>query len=221
MATTAKPTAQKPQDPTVPKKSNKKLFLIIGGVLVLALAGGGGWYFTKGKDHEAHVEEVKVVPPKPPIFSALEPFTVNLQSENSDQYLQMGISMKMFDPEVEAKIKLNLPEIRSKILQLLTTKSASELLTAEGKSKLVKEIVTMSNAVIGIYETPAPAKVAPMPSQTPVTSPAGTPGGEASHADSAEAAHATEPALAPNPAAHKPVEKKGIVDVLFTSFIIQ
>lgn len=218
MATNAKTAPQKPDDPTVPKNSKKKLFVIIGVVIAIAIAGGAGWYFAKGKNHDSHIEEIKVIPPKVPIFSPLEPFTVNLKSETSDQYLQIGISMKMFDPEIESKIKLNLPEIRSRILQLLTTKSASELLTAEGKNKLVKEIISLSNAVIGIYEVPA--KV-PAPVQLPATHQAETPGTEAPHDNTGEETHAPAQIAAPAPMPHAPVEKKGIVDVLFTSFIIQ
>lgn len=208
MAQNIKPAAQKPEDPTVPKKSSKKLVLGAVAALVLIIAAGAGWYFTKGKDDTHHVEEVKVAPPKTPIFVALEPFTVNLQRESSDQYLQMGITMKMFEIDIETKIKANLPEIRSKILQLLTTKTATELLTAEGKTQLVKEILTMSNAVIGIVNSPAP-----IPAALAGVAPA------AEHGAAAQPASATVAASAP--VAAKPVEPKGIIDVLFTSFIIQ
>lgn len=207
MAQNIKPAAQKPEDPTVQKKSSKKLVLGAVAALVLVIAAGAGWYFTKGKDDAHQVEEVKVAPPKTPIFVALEPFTVNLQRETSDQYLQMGITMKIFEVDIETKIKANLPEIRSKILQLLTTKTATELLTAEGKTQLVKEILALSNAVIGIVNTPAPIPA------TLAVAPA---------AEQAAAAQPTPAAVAASaPVAAKPVGPKGIVDVLFTSFIIQ
>lgn len=214
MAQNIKPAAQKPEDPTVPKKSSKKLVMGAAAALVVVISAGAGWYFSKG-NQAAHVEEVKVVPPKTPIFVALEPFTVNLQREFTDQYLQLGITMKVFDAENEVKIKASLPEIRSKILQLLTTKTATELLTAEGKTRLVKEIMTMSNTVIGI----APARpVAPaMPAVIPAAAHAADT--EAHAAPVAEAASA--PVALPVPAVIIPAEKTGIVDVLFTSFIIQ
>lgn len=207
MAQNAKPAAQKPEDPAAPKKSSKKIFVIVGVVLLLAIAGGAGWYFTKGKNGEHHAEEAKIVPPKPPIFMALDPFTVNLQSESSDQYLQMGISLKYFDPELEARIKLNLPEIRSKILQLLTTKTASELLTPEGKNKLVKEILGMSNNVLGIIVAPV--------------KPAASAVSKANTEDQIEPDGEEAVVAAPAPKHKAPAEKKGIADVLFTSFIIQ
>jgi flagellar protein FliL len=210
MAQNSKSAAQKPQDPTVPVKSSKKLVMGIIVSMALIIAAGAAWYFTKGKQHDAgHVEEVKVEAPKTPIFVPLEMFTVNLQRESTDQYLQLGLSLKVFESDYEAKIKLNQPEIRSKILQLLTTKTATELLSAEGKSKLVKEIITLGNSVIGIVEAPLPPAIAAASqvAAAPVEAPA----------------HAAEAASAPvpNPATPAPAAKKGIVDVLFTSFIIQ
>lgn len=219
MAQNLKPAAQKPEDPTVPKKSSKKLLIGAVAFVVLLIASGAGWYFTKGNDHSPHIEEVKVVPAKTPIFLALEPFTVNLQRESSDQYLQLGITLKLFEPEFETKIKTSLPEIRSKILQLLTTKTATELLTAEGKTQLVKEILALSNGVIGIVDAPVqPAglhKIALVVAASQVVE-SGT---EPQQIQVAEAT--ASPTLSHKPDVKTPVEKKGIVDVLFTSFIIQ
>jgi len=232
MAQPSKAAAQKPADPTVPAKSNKKLLIAIIGVLVLAIAGGAGWYFTKSKKpHDAteeHAEEeVKADPHKQPIFVPLEPFTVNLQRESTDQYLQLGLSLKVFEPDYENKIKLNLPEIRSKILQLLTTKTATELLTADGKTKLIREILTLSNGVIGIVEPPVqPMVIYAAPPQ--MVNASGVPVAVAAapaHTEAGTPAAVPAPAVPapvyyqPQPAPHVP--KKGIVDVLLTSFIIQ
>lgn len=195
MAQNAKGAAPKADAAAAPKKSSSKLLIIII-VLLVAMMGAGGWYFTKGKHDESHTEEVKIAPPKVPIFIPLEAFTVNLQRETSDQYLQLGLTLKVFEPDYENKIKLNQPDIRSKILQLLTTKTATELLTAEGKQKLIREIITLSNASIGVINAPAHVK--------PIVNPA----------ESQVAETATHEVAAP-------AEKKGVVDVLFTSFIIQ
>lgn len=220
MAQSQKPAAQKagaqkPEDTPVPKKSSKKL--VIGAVasVILLGAGGGGWYFTKGKNATPQVEEVKVIPPKPAIFVVLEPFTVNLQRESSDQYLQLGLTFKIFDIEYEKKIKDNQPEIRSKILQLLTTKTATELLSAEGKTKLVNEILGLSNTTIGVVDTPVPVAV------VPVVIPQVSAVAEAGAENQAAAVAESVAVSAPKPAVAKAAEKKGIVDVLFTSFIIQ
>jgi len=102
-------------------------------------------------------------------------------------------------------------------LQLLTTKTATELLTAEGKTKLVNEIMTMSNTVIGIASAPVRPVALAMPAVIPAAAHAADT--EAHAAPVAEAASA--PVAPPVPAVIIPAEKTGIVDVLFTSFIIQ
>jgi flagellar FliL protein len=112
------------------------------------------------------------------------------------------------EPEYEDKIKAVLPEIRSKLNLLLSSKRPSELATVAGKKKLAIEIATEANSVLGIHNTPEP-----------VAAPAVS-GVAASPAEGASAAVPAEPVAesAEHPAA---AEKKGIVDVLFTSFIIQ
>lgn len=211
MAQNIKPTAKKNDDASE-HRLDKKTIILIGIIALLALiiAAGGGWFYAIQKKNAPHVDEVKEVkiePPKTPLFIVLEPFTVNLQRESSDQYLQIGITLKVFEHDIEKSVKTNLPEIRSKILQLLTTKTATELLTSDGKQQLASEIVLVGNSVIGISNEPSPSPDA----ASQVTPAAAAP----SHAQVAGAASA------PATEDKMPVEQKGIIDVLFTSFIIQ
>ena len=128
-----------------------------------------------------------------------ENFTVNLQREEGDQYLQAGITLKILQPELEDKIKSMMPEIRSKLLFLLSGKKPSELQTMEGKKKLIAEIITTVDGVLGLASTPAAAEAVP--------------------AD--PAASATGASSTVQPAAALEPKTTGVVDVLFTSFIIQ
>lgn len=185
-----------------PAKSNKLLIIIIG-LLVLIVAGGAGWYFTKGNaPAEEHAAEAhKPAPVLEPKFIPLgEKFTVNLQREEGDQYLQAGITLKILEPELELKIKNAMPEIRSKLLFLLSSKKPSELVTSEGKAVLVEQVVAEVDGILDI-ESKAPAAHAE--AHAP-----------AAHGESAPAA--TAPAAAP-----KEPKTTGVVDVLFSDFIIQ
>lgn len=228
MAKPAKPAAAKKEDaPAEAPKSNKKI-IIIAAAAALLIGGGAAWYFMKGNNAN-HAEEKKVEAPKEPTFIPLEAFTVNLQhEESSDQYLQVTLSLKVLDPALTETIKAVLPEIRSKLNLLLSSKRASELSSVEGKKKLAEDIVTEANSVLGIHNGPAAAAHAPAPVSAPVPAPevvaASAPAeGEAP----AEPAAEGEAASAPAPVAAAPVappavpEKKGVVEVLFTSFIIQ
>ncbi len=121
--------------------SKKKLFLILGLVLLVA-AGAGGAFFFLGKGAAEHSPAAKKQePPKPPIYIQMEPFTVNLQQESVEQYLQAQFTLQVSDqPQVEL-IKLYMPEVRNRLLLLLSSKKASELSSPDGKQKLQEEII--------------------------------------------------------------------------------
>ncbi len=222
MAKPAKPAAKKEEPAAAPPKNKKKL-IMIGALAVLLAGGGGGWYFMKAKN-ASHEEAPKPEVHADPIFIALDTFTVNLQHEEADQYLQVNFSLKVLDPELVEKIKAVMPEIRSKLNLLLSSKRPSEIATVDGKKKLADEIAVETNKVLGFRNAPAAAVVAPAapaPASSPETvagegAPEGGAAPEAASAPETATEHAAEET--PKPAAPT---KKGVVDVLFTSFIIQ
>ena len=123
-----------------PKSSKKKLILIIVmALLVIGAGGGAAWFFTQHS--KADSAEHKPAKAEPPVFVAVEPFTVNLQPENGDQYLQIQFTLQVANVENEEKIKLNMPKVRSRLLLLLSGKKASELSSVEGKKQLSSEII--------------------------------------------------------------------------------
>jgi len=122
------------------KKSKKKLFILVGAVLLLA-GGGGAWYFMGQKDGDGAAQAAKQEAAKPPVFINMEPFTVNLQPENGDQYLQVQFTLQVSDQAQVELIKLYMPLLRSRVLLLLSSKKPSEISTPEGKQKLQSEIV--------------------------------------------------------------------------------
>ncbi|MDH4283768.1 MAG: flagellar basal body-associated protein FliL [Gallionellaceae bacterium] len=204
----------------VAKSKRKKLIFAVAGVLVLGIAAGAGWYFTKGK----HGEETKVAAPakfEQPKFIPLETFTVNLQPDGEgDQFLQAGITLKIDELALEEKIKQAMPEIRSRLLMLLSGKHAADLVPADGKKILAQEIIKEVNTALGVKLHALPAAV-----KAPAVDPCAA-SGVAAHS---EAAAPAEPAAAEEATAEedqkkqekKAEESKGVLDVLFTSFIIQ
>ena len=79
----------------------------------------------------------------------LENFTVNLQLEDSPQYLQVGLTLKIADSAYTDAIKLNMPDIRNRILLLLSSKKASQIVTLAGKQALVDEIMRETAQALG------------------------------------------------------------------------
>jgi flagellar FliL protein len=132
-----------------PKKKGGRLKLI---VLLLLLAGGGGgaaWYFTQPEHGKAGEHEKSKEKAKPPVFERLEAFTVNLSGEG-EHYLQVEISLKVSDAKIGEDIKLYMPEIRDRVLRLLSSKHADELATPQGKAKLSEEIKAQVNKPLNL-----------------------------------------------------------------------
>ncbi len=132
----------------VPPKSSKKFLFIIIAVVVLAIGGGAAYYFLGGKHAEESDQAVaKEKEAKPEVYLPMEVFTVNLNSDidMQQQFLQVSMTLQMpTDKDVE-KIKERMPEVRNRILYVLSTKKASEINTVEGKDRLVKEITDQIN----------------------------------------------------------------------------
>ena len=149
-----------------PPKKKSKLILFIGiGVLVLALVGGGAFFMMskkKAADAEADGEDghapaksahAKSKSGSPPTFVPMEPFTVNLMPENGEQYLQVVATLKVEDSHVADDLKLYMPELRHRVLMLLSGKKASDLQGIDGREALAEEIMSASNEVLGFGST--------------------------------------------------------------------
>ncbi|MEC5386939.1 flagellar basal body-associated FliL family protein [Uliginosibacterium sp. H3] len=155
-----------------PPKKSKKLLIIIVGVVVVTLALGAGVGYLMGHKKPAgdgaHGEEASAEskheeksgePKKPPVFVALEPFTVNLQADASsgEQFLQAVVSLRVADEKKGEELKAYMPQIRHEILGLAGAKKAAEITTPEGREALAEDIKDTVNEVLG-YEPPKRSK---------------------------------------------------------------
>jgi flagellar FliL protein len=123
-----------------PKGSKKKLVVIIAIAAVVAgLGGGGAWFFMHGKPEGAAAH--KTVKAEPPEYVPIESFTVNLQPENGEQYLQIAFTLQVQNQKEGELIKANMAKVRSRVLLLLSGKKASEISTVDGKRLLATEII--------------------------------------------------------------------------------
>jgi flagellar FliL protein len=157
------------------KKGSKKLIIIIVAVvLLLAVAGGAAVFLMKKKAAEAEeadgaegggghakakTEEVahkvhKREPGHPPVYVALDPFTVNLADRDQERYAQIGITLEVDEQKFADEMKGYMPAIRNSVLLILSHKTANELLALEGKEKLAEEIMRESVRPMGIEIDP-------------------------------------------------------------------
>lgn len=142
MATSAAAAAKSPAEAApaaAPNKNGKyRLIIIILVVALLALGGAGAWFFMAQGAGDG--EEDSSVSVGPPVFLPLDQFTVNLQSADEQRFLQVSMTLKLAEQAVADAIAAQLPEVRSRVLLLLSSRKASELISLEGKTKLATDI---------------------------------------------------------------------------------
>jgi flagellar FliL protein len=121
-----------------PKGSKKLVGMIALALLVVGAGGGAAWYFTQEKPAGAVHKTAKA---EPPVYVPIDQFTVNLQPENGEQYLQIAFTLQVQNDKEGETFKANMAKVRSRVLLLLSGKKASEISTVEGKRQLASEIV--------------------------------------------------------------------------------
>lgn len=166
-----KPEAAAADTANAPAKSKKMLIIIISVVLLLVLVGGGAfWFISKqraaaaaaalaedGGDAPAVQPAAHNVEKTPPVYLPMDNMVVNLADAGGERVAQVGITLQVRDAHSVDTVKAYMPTIRSGVLMLLSQRTAAELLSAEGKQKLIEDIlVECSRPFGGGEEEPAP-----------------------------------------------------------------
>ena len=163
-------------DTAKPAKSKKMLIIIIGVVLLLVLGGGGAFlYISKqraaaaaaeedgGAEPAAHAPAAHDAAKTPPVYLPMDNMVVNLADPGGERVAQVGITLEVRDAHAVDTVKAYMPTIRSSVLILLSQRLAEDLLTAEGKQKLIDDILLECSNPFGGGEPepePAPGKKA-------------------------------------------------------------
>src|SRR5688572_12801398 len=150
-----------------PKKSKMMLIIILLLVVVAGAGGFFGWKYFKAKadttahaNPSGHEEEESDDEEKPKKSKKkkkekekghgegatvnFEPFLVNLADKEASRYVKTSIRLLVANKESAesiAKGETLMPRMRDTILTLLSTKTAEEMTSNEGKEKLKKEIL--------------------------------------------------------------------------------
>ncbi len=150
------------------KKKSSKLKLIIILVVVLLLAGGGGgaaWYFLvmqkpDAAAMDADMEDVDEDAPatvkknkkkkkssnEPPIFTGLDPaFVVSFKDQSQARFMQLSVELMSRDQEVIDIVDSYKPMIRNNLLLLFSSQKFAEIVTREGKEKLLEQTLEEVN----------------------------------------------------------------------------
>lgn len=160
------PPSEKPADAPAPKKSRKKLFIIVGValVLLLGLGGGGTLFYMKKKaaaaaeaedaSEEGSAKAAKRERKLKPAFVQLDMFTVNLADRDADRYAQIQMTFELNDEKATEMVKNFMPIIRNSVLMTLSHKTAAELLEKDGKLKLSRELRREAAKALGMEPPP-------------------------------------------------------------------
>ena len=163
--------ATKPEEAEAapPPKNKKKLIIIIAVVLLLVLVGGGAFlYISKQKAAAAAAaaaaEEEGGEPVAgahapaaaahsgtvtPPVYLPMDNMVLNLADPGGEKVAQVGITLVVVDAKASDTVKAFMPTIRSGVLMLIAQKTSADLLSAEGKQKLIEEILRETTIPFG------------------------------------------------------------------------
>ena len=135
-------------------------WLLIGVILILLASTAGNYYMLskiqQNQDPNA-VATIDMEDVVPPMFSTIGPMTVNLQNDEFGQrLLYIGLSLRILDEATREVLQAHMPDIKSRLLVLLSSKSAGELTTQEGKEALRESIMALVSQPLG-DNAPQPA----------------------------------------------------------------
>lgn len=132
----------------IASKSRKPWWLLGILVIILSMACSAAVFFMLDSNSSAAAQDSLVisepVEAPAPIFVGITPFTVNLQSEEyAQRLLYIGLSLKVADELTQELIVKHMPQVRSRLLMLLSSQNAEDLISPQGKLALSKEILAL------------------------------------------------------------------------------
>jgi len=134
-------------------KPKSKLPLVAGAAaLVLAGAGGGGYWWWSHRapgDPKAKVEETH--DPADAGVVSFQPFVANLADEGGTRFLRTSLKLVVAGAETAKEVEesdVELAQLQSAILEVLTVQTAEQLITPEGKAALKKQVLEKAGHVL-------------------------------------------------------------------------
>lgn len=139
-----------------PKGGKSKLLIILIVVSLLVIGGGAAAYFlvlpklTAQAPEEEKAAGAEKAPAEMTSLGAtyeLEPFIVNLTGD-VNRYLKVVVVLQLSDDKVAEEIANRTPQIKDSVITLLSSKTAEEILTVQGKYDLKVEMVKRINSLL-------------------------------------------------------------------------
>lgn len=125
-------------DTAINKKSKRSLWIPLLVLVTLAACATAGYSYWRIEHQNAPAAPKEGPPPAAPVFFPLDTFTVNLG--DADRVLYVGVTLRMKTEADRARLNDYLPEVRSRMLLLLSRQDATKLATDDGKKQLANDI---------------------------------------------------------------------------------
>ena len=137
---------------------SKKLLWVMIILVLLSSAGAAAAIYlvldqrNSSDSGEAQQQTVELTPP---VFTRIEPFTVNLADDRyGSRLLYTGITLRVGNEQRKTIIEEHMPQVRSRLLILLSGKQANELTSTEGKEELAQAIISRLNVPLTENQPP-------------------------------------------------------------------
>jgi flagellar FliL protein len=155
---------QEDQDDVSSGSASMVKTIIVSAVVALLVGGGvvAGNYFlvssliteqlatnSAGSDGDGAGDNENAVPMEPPQYLSMDPkFVVGFNDQQQSRFMQFSLEIMTRDSEVIKQVELHMPAIRSSLLMLFGIQAYQEMITREGKEKLLQDVATDINSVL-------------------------------------------------------------------------
>ena len=140
--------------------------VLIAVVIAVLLSGGivGGGFFVLSTQHAEQLaaayssggegdgeggSEVAAESMAPPQYHSMDPkFVISFNDDSGSRFMQFSVEVMTRDKDVIKKIEEHMPVIRSSLLMLFGNQKYDQMLTREGKEKLLATTTDDINATL-------------------------------------------------------------------------
>lgn len=115
------------------------ILIVLLLILIAGIAAGGAWLYMNGGGQAASSHVAKSTPLPDPVYVPVNAFTVNL-SDSRGRVLYIEMSLRVQNKDAATRLQKHMPQVRNRILLVLTSQHADLLMTTQGKQMLAKKV---------------------------------------------------------------------------------
>ncbi|RUO42151.1 flagellar basal body-associated protein FliL [Pseudidiomarina aestuarii] len=132
-------------DTPAPASGSNNLVIYVLLFLAIAVAGANTYLLMDTRNIALAAANGEVMEKEQeafePVFVSISPFTVNLRSDQfGPRLLYAGLTLEVPDEKVKQLLLTNMPQVRNRLLVLLSGQDAEKIVNSDGKKTLAASI---------------------------------------------------------------------------------